>query len=728
MKRALAIVALLFVPALETTARAQEDAGLQMPATHTLTVSVAGTAGGEVYVSGYPDSGTCLPGQTCAYLQEEGSIAYVSATLHDAESSLSFTGCSGSVMETWGECSVMVLDDVAITVTMSAPVPPDPALVFRAGAPKDWEDLGMWDPRGDVGISPSGNVQQRIPLFGWTTPGAGGAIAVALFHNSAEADVQRGAGWGFRVGVAATLAVDTDGTVTITEPDGTPRAFEPVAGGFVAEPRDAGRLSISGDTYLLDERHGNVRRFTRPNGLGHVETSRTDRLGLSTTFSYDALDRITAVSDSSGRSATFTVSGGTYVSFTGPSGTTVTPVYDGGELRNLQGPTAEGATPNLALSYEVDGQRHLIASRTTWAGGSAASPVTRYSYYPGGAVRTVEHADGTIHRIDYDDGRVTLSDSLGRTSSLIFWHGAVIAGVTPTGRTVYIARDQQNRPVLMIDAEGRLRRWEWNALHRIVRSWDALGRATTYAHDTRGNVTATTTPDDLTWTRVYNAFDQITSATDPRGQTTSYEHDAVGNLLRVIDATGHTVSSAAYDANGRPISTTDGYGRTTTISYDAHGNWTQRIGPAGTRSRVLADSFGRVASETNELGETTTYAYDGFGRQRSTTYATGGTVTRTLDLDGRLTGLVDARGPKPQATSLSYTPTHSVATRSVNGNSVQTAPAQITMNQPEPVEVECTPTCSNRCGADLPDSCGGEIDCVCSSGLVCSGTGYCVLP
>jgi YD repeat-containing protein len=694
----------------------------------TVTVSVVGTEPGSVYFSGDVQSGSCAPGQVCTYVVEAWSTAYVSAEVFHPEGAPVFTGCAATVWETSGDCWFTVDQDVAITVSLDGPPPREHSLPIRAGAPKPWEDLGMWDPSGEHAVSPNGNLLNRIPLFGWSPVGDGRPIAVTLYHNAADAAVQRGAGWGFRLGVAAALQIGGDGAITITEPDGTPRIFTPVAGGFRAEPFDRGRLTLVGATYHLDEGGGRIRRFTAPNGLGRVETSRIDRLGLVTTFTYDAQDRITAVTDPTGRSATFTLVGGVYTAFVGPTGSTVLAVYADGELRNLQGPVVDGATPNLALGYVTDDDgRHLIASRTSWGGGTAASPITGFTYYYDGSIQTLSHPDGTLHRFDYHDGRVSLTDNLGRTSSIAFWRGAVLEGVEPSGRSVYFARDDRQRPILIVDGNGHQRRYEWDASDRIVRSWDPADRMTSFAYDARGNVTSTTTPGGLVTTRTYNAFDQVVTTTDPLGRTATYVRDAAGNVLQYVDFAGVVRATATYNAHGLPTSETDAYGRTRSTTYDAHGNWLSKAGPDGTSSRVLANSFGRVASATDALGETTTFTYDTLGRQRTATDADG-TVTRSFDLDGRMTAVTDDRGPNVQSATRSYTPSHAIATRNVNNNPIQTAPAQIVMDQNELPPAACTPTCGNRCGTDLPDSCGGHLSCACSGGLVCSASGYCVQP
>ena len=567
-------------------------------------------------------------------------------------------------------------------------------LAMRAGAPAFHEDVGMWDATAEFGVSPSGNVQHRVPVLEWQSPG-NLAVAVVLYHNSAEGEIQRGAGLGFRVGPAATLEVDGGGVVSVVEADGTARHFTPLAGSFVAAPFDRGRLGPIAGGYQLDEGGGTIRTFTNPNGTGHVETSIRNRLGNTITFSYDAENHLTAITDGAGRSATLARSGGVYTSYTAPNGQALTPVYVGGELRNLRGPAVGGSTPNLALTYTVVAGKHLVASRTTWGGGGWGSPVTSFTYHGDGAFESVGFPDGSTWRLDYGADQVRATDSVGRSTTQLYTGGAVSEVQMPDGRSLYIHRDHLDRPDQVIDVDGHLTRVEYDAQSRVVRSWDPLERLTTFAYDARGNLTATTDPLGRTVSATYNALDQVTASTTVLGETSTFEYDAAGNLIRSQGPFGHS-AEATYNALGQVTSMTDVEGRVTTYAYDSNGNWSSVVAPGGLTTTRVADAWGRTLSLTNAAGETTQFAYDELGRAKQAVLPGGGTVSWQTDLDGRVVSTTDATGPRTLTSSTSYTMTHSTASRSINGVMVQQAPAGLAQ-QPSPVEsAPSTPTAAPR--------------------------------
>ncbi len=69
----------------------------------------------------------------------------------------------------------------------------------------------MWSETDEFGVSPGGNLLHRIPLFSWEAPGVGLPIMVALYHNSAEGQIQRGAPrvCGGRLGASKITAPDS---------------------------------------------------------------------------------------------------------------------------------------------------------------------------------------------------------------------------------------------------------------------------------------------------------------------------------------------------------------------------------------------------------------------------------------------------------------------------------------------------------------------------------------
>ena len=195
---------------------------------------------------------------------------------------------------------------------------------------------------------------------------------------------------------------------------------------------------------------------------------------------------------------------------------------------------------------------------------------------------------------------------------------------------------------------------------------DPRALKTTYNWNGLDNQTALASPDTGATTRTFDDAGNVTSSTDARGNKTVYRYDALSRRTKAIFADG-TTTVWQYDQGsngiGRLSKITDVTG-STKFSYDANGHVTQKIQVIGAVTLTTAygyDAGGRLASITYPSGAQVAYAYDGAGRVSSVTangqplatgvtyqpfgMATGWTAgngasyQRTVDLDGRITGL-----------------------------------------------------------------------------------------
>ena len=106
-------------------------------------------------------------------------------------------------------------------------------------------------------------------------------------------------------------------------------------------------------------------------------------------------------------------------------------------------------------------------------------------------------------------------------------------------------RDAQGRLERIVDVEGNVVRYEYDALGNLVKT-DAGGVVTTIAYDRRG---------------------RKIRIDEPNTGTTRYAYDAAGELLREIDQKGQVVAMR-YDVLGRPIERTIEGGDATVWRYD----------------------------------------------------------------------------------------------------------------------------------------------------------------
>ena len=597
-------------------------------------------------------------------------------------------------------------------------------LPLRSGGPRVWEDDGLWSDAGEWAASPCGNLQQRIELFAWSSPGGTLRIPVTLIYNSADASLQRGIGFGFH-SPAARLSVDADDqSVTIDEPDGTPRRFVPDgAGGYRAETLDfdrLARLDSAGLSFALELTGGTRRTFGAVSEAGFlVETSRSTRTGDTVTFSYTPDGTLAAIADSVSRQATFRYDAGLLVEIDDPEGRAFNLAYDAGQqLIAVAAPAVGDAATRVELSYD---DQHRIAARTSWSRDRS----TAFAYDANGRLISIDTPDQNHHRIDYHPGQVVISDSLARSSVLRYANGAVFESVAPSGLTREIARDGKLRAVQVTDGFGHVRSSVYDDADNIVTFTDDLGRSSHMTWDAHHNLLTTTNSLGQTQQQTYDAFDQVLCATNEIGEKMHFGRDAQGNLTSVVDFAGVMRLAATYDSAGRLLTTTDEAGLVTTIAYDDKGNPIQVTAPGTLTTSRTVTAVGRTLTETNWLGETTTFQYDALGRQTQTTLPNGGTVALQIDALGRPLSMSDQSGPVAQSQSLSWTAQDLIREQDTNGIVVQqTAPTRAVL--PPPSAINCAPSCGPRCGSALPDSCGGTIDCACQNGMTCSGVGYCL--
>ncbi len=347
--------------------------------------------------------------------------------------------------------------------------------------------------------------------------------------------------------------------------------------------------------------------------LGRM-TSRTDAKGHVTTYAYDNAGRLTKVTDALGRPTQF--------------------AYD---IEGNRIKVTNGRGQTHASTFDA---RDLLTN-TTYSDGT---PTVSYTYDPVGQVKTV--ADGTGTRtFTYDaEGRPLTISSPGATNPFKYTYnpgGAIKSRIYPDGRGITYSHDADGRTTGQISGS----------------------KSITYGWDAAGNLTSTNLPTTTarTETRTYDPAGRLASASEGTGarhytrdaggliiadrfkdaSTTSlatrYAYDDAGRLARDCTDTiansscldGTAGSAYTYDAVGN-LATSVTAGSTTANTYDAADQLTQAT-VGTTITNLVYDADGNLTKDTDG-----TYAYDAIGRVKSATVGTD-TVTFTYDSDGNRT-------------------------------------------------------------------------------------------
>ncbi|HLY63915.1 MAG TPA: hypothetical protein VKU60_00155, partial [Chloroflexota bacterium] len=398
-------------------------------------------------------------------------------------------------------------------------------------------------------------------------------------------------------------------------------------------------------------------------GYGLWPISATDPNHQTTTYSYDALGRMTGVTlplELSGKTSETT----TYTDWCGTSTSAQTPCIEVDTTRQLD------STDTVTSRSFYDGWGHLVETRDQAAGGedvvqySEYDPsgrvgftsipyfVTAYSGGPGSAAfSTPDETQPGTRYVSYDGlGRLTrVKNALSHDSTTTY---TVECG--QVGDSACYAQEIDTDPLA----------------HQSTAMTDAFGRQT-YTRTYTGNSPST-----------YQVY-----------ATVSAKYDVAGDLIALTLPNG-SVTSFSYDLAGRETGMTDPDRGTEIYYYDANGNMTELVdarGSSGGKTYAGYDGLNRQVWRNTSNSPTNayvTYAYDstaggndGVGELTGETFSNtngGGSLTLTgsygyvYDARGRVTSSTLTVDGAPYTTSASYTDGDQVASQTYPDGDVLT--------------------------------------------------------
>lgn len=396
--------------------------------------------------------------------------------------------------------------------------------------------------------------------------------------------------------------------------------------------------------YAYDE-SGNLIKVTGPTGItneyaydkaGNLISQA--KAGHTTSYTYDRLNRVSAITDALGGKTVYAYDkGGNLSSVTYADGSLYQYRYDGeGRVTNVRTPS--GA--DLSMNYDLKGQ---LLSQTEK--GSGVAKITTYQYDERGSLTAVKDALGGTTSYEYDErGRVRMAAAPGGGQTLLSYD--VLGNITELmdaegGRTSYL-----------YDAKGRLQYEDRAGLEHYTYSYDSMDRLIGVESDTS------------IVSYGYNALGQVSRVTDGNGNTASYEYDPAGNLVTTKDALGNH-AQYTYDEAGNLKGYTNENGSTTgydydelnrlvkkntgeslseaAYAYDAMGRLTLMDDVTG-ESLYTYDGAGRLLTATDGNGKKLVYEYDAFDNVTKVTYPDGGSVTYTYDALDRMSSVTTLEG------------------------------------------------------------------------------------
>ncbi|EPT5127603.1 hypothetical protein ACVRCY_004966, partial [Escherichia coli] len=172
-----------------------------------------------------------------------------------------------------------------------------------------------------------------------------------------------------------------------------------------------------------------------------------------------------------------------------------------------------------AFTYDAQHPGRMVAHRY------AGRPEMRYRYDDTGRVVEQLNPAGLSYRYQYEQDRITVTDSLNRREVLHTEGGAGL-----------------KRVVKKELADGSVTRSGYDAAGRLTAQTDAAGRRTEYGLNVvSGDITDITTPDGRETKFYYNDGNQLTAVVSPDGLESRREYDEPGRLVSETSRSGETV-------------------------------------------------------------------------------------------------------------------------------------------------------------------------------------------
>ncbi len=385
----------------------------------------------------------------------------------------------------------------------------------------------------------------------------------------------------------------------------------------------------NGDKLLTKtDRQGHVYTYSYDN-YGRPQ-SEVDYLNNTLSYQYDASDRVSITTSSSGRQVTtnyywdgnYKPSLAVYgISQTANDGSVSSVWYDksGRPLRECK----KGFNGTMILidnEYNTKGELYRI-SDPYFAGGSPVWTET-YAYDNYGRVNGITRNGGRNTVYSYSGATIT-ETTAGKVYSKTYNPDGTMAAAEDDGGSLAYAYYPDGK-VKNITAPG--------AIVTLMQYSDAARNQTQLTDPSAGTITYT-----------YNARGQILTQTNARGQTTTFSYHNDGRLNTIISPEG-----------------------TTTYSYNGNKQLTGISSPGSVVRSFTYDNYGRINTAAEIISGSnfsTTFTYDSYGRLNTRTHPSGIVETLNYNSNGYLASIsaggavrysISAMNARQQVTSSVY--------------------------------------------------------------------------
>ena len=427
-----------------------------------------------------------------------------------------------------------------------------------------------------------------------SVPGRGPALDLTRTYNSLAAGTEGIFGYGWTSSYDSHLTTNSDGSVTITEDDGSQVTADPsVGGGYFLPTWADSTLSVSGGIWTF------VRHQTE-------------------TFTYNSSGQLTAITDPNGYTTSLSYTSGKLTTVTDPASRTISFTYG---MNGLVSEVTDPDSQNTMYGYDGSGNLTSVEDRNT--------NVTSFTYS--------SHLMLTMKQPNGQSGGPDAGDD---TVNTYYGSGQIETQTDPAGLETTYAYTGDN----FSDSGG------------TTTITDPHGNVEVQDY-TDGDLTSLTkgygTAAAATWTYTFDPTSMgETEVTDPNTHSTIDTYDSAGNLLTSKDANSQTTTTT-YNSLNEPLTVTDPMGIETVYTYDGDGNVQTKTvkGSGGSPSEETFYTYGDghngdLTQVEDPDGHITTYTYDTYGDRTSTTTSTGSNGTSATGAADRFSNtFIRAVGP-----------------------------------------------------------------------------------
>jgi len=501
----------------------------------------------------------------------------------------------------------------------------------------------------------NGNKTTALPITGWTMRGGMG-VACTLYHNS-QGPLYGTYGYKWLPSYFTYISGGSSAPVLHWD-NGQVEAFPLVStingNSTYASPYGIlDKLTYSSGIFTLTTTSNTVYTFGFSSGNAYL-SSITDMDGNVLTINHNTDATIRSVVDSTGRTLTYTYSGGHLTTVTDPLGRQWGFVYlQSGDLWYVSDPSVPFAYNYRAFAY--DGSHDITQmqdhnnnqsyfgynadSSLAWARDPLGNQTT-FTYNPTNTVITDPNGHTTTHTYQYSR-LISVTDALNFFSGTSYDYNNIVTSTTDKrGNAAYFSSHFSNSSSTSTSTDplNHSSSTTYDAKNKVIGSVDALGNSTANAYSTDGKEDLLTTSVTGTGTAPFKAASSVggysyglpTTFTDPLSFSSSVGYDGNGYPNSATDANYHT-SSAVFNVLGWKMTGTDAASHTTTNTYDNWGRVTAVTAPDNTQTTMTYDPNGNVLTVTDADNHTVTNVYDADNRLIQTTNGRGDVVKYTYD-------------------------------------------------------------------------------------------------